>query len=330
MKAIIVTDKNRLALQDVPKPKNVSPGHLIIKMLTCEINSGDKLFIAGAFPRGIPASRHSIAGVSGVGIVIEIGEGVPDSYKGKNVSVYRSLRFSEDTIRTWSEYAHLHYLNCAIIPDSVKIKDYAGSLVNIITPYAFLKHAILEGHKGIICTAGNSATGKAMLGICLINKFPIISIVRNEKGEKELKSLGATNIIVQQNEDFEEQLKEISQQLNATAIFDGVGGKLLTDIIDKLPFNFTIYCYGFLGGETACSFSTKLLMRGITIKGFSNFRTQTVLDEKKLEAALNDITDIIQLPHFITQKRENFSFEQANEAIAFSSSEGKAVLVNYA
>jgi NADPH:quinone reductase-like Zn-dependent oxidoreductase len=329
MKAIIVADKNKLVLQDVPKPKKASPGHLLIKMLSCGINSGDRLFIAGAFPRGIPVSRHDIGGVSGVGTVIETGEGVPGNYKGKNVTVYRSLRFSEDTVGTWSEYAHLHYLNCAVIPGNVKTVANVGSLVNIITPYAFLQHAMSEGHKGIICTAGNAATGKAMLGICLANKFPIVSIVRNENAEKELRSLGATNILVQQDEDFDGQLKEISHQLNATAIFDGVGGKLLTRMIDKIPFNSTIYCYGFLDGETAFGFSTKLLMRGITIKGFSNFRTQTVLDEKKLAVALNAITDIITLPHFLTKTQKEFGFEEVNEAMAFSSSGGKGVLVNY-
>ena len=328
MKAIIVADKNKLVLKEVPTPQNVSPGYLIIKMKTCEINSGDKLFIAGAFPRGIPVSRHSIAGVSGVGAVVETGEGVPLHYKGKNVTVYRSLRAGEETVGTWSEYAHLHYLNCAIIPDAVKLDAFAASLVNIITPYAFLKHAMSEGHKGIVCTAGNSATGKSMLGICLINKFPIVSIVRSKKSELELKSLGANNILVQQDEDFGEKLNEITQELNITAIFDGVGGTLLTDIIEKLPFNSTIYSYGFLDGESAVSFSTKLLMRGITIKGFSNFRTQIVLDEKKLAAALDEISDFIHLPHFTSKTGRQFNFEEINEALAFSSSEGKAVLVN--
>jgi len=328
MNAIIVVDKNKLALQDVPKPKNASSGHLIIKMLACGINSGDKLFIAGAFPRGIPASRYAIAGVSGVGTVVETGKGVPGRYKGKNVTVYRSLKSSEDTVGTWSEYAHLHYLNCAILPDSVNIEAYSGSLVNIITAFAFLKQAMSDGHKAIISTAGNSATGMAMLGICLAYNFPVVSIVRSEKGEKELKSLGATNILVQQDADFKEQLKEISQRLNATAIFDGAGGKILTAMIEVIPFNSTIYSYGFLDGQTPFSFSTKLLMKGITIKGFSNFRTQTILGAKNLESALNDISSIIHMPHFKTKLGKKFNFEEANEALAFSSTEGKAALFN--
>ena len=175
MKIISLVAKNNVELKEVPKPEKAAPEHLIIKMRTCGINAGDKAFIGGAFPPGsIPVSRYDICGVSGVGTVIETGQGVPGAYKGKNVTVYRSLKFSENIIGTWSEYAQLHYLQCAILPDHANMEEYSGSLVNIITPYAFLKQIEQEGHKGIICTAGNSATGIAMLGICLANNFPLI------------------------------------------------------------------------------------------------------------------------------------------------------------
>ncbi|MFT4155596.1 hypothetical protein [Parafilimonas sp.] len=46
----------------------------------------------------------------------------------------------EEPVGTWSEYAHLHYLNYAILPDDVSMEAYSGSLVNLITPFTFLKH----------------------------------------------------------------------------------------------------------------------------------------------------------------------------------------------
>src|SRR5262245_26344850 len=115
MQAIVLNGINDLELKDVPQPEKAAAECLLIKMQASGVNSGDKLFIAGAFPRGIPSSKYNIAGVSGVGKVIETGPGVPDYYKGKNVTIYRSLKYSEETIGTWSEYAHLHYLNCAVL-----------------------------------------------------------------------------------------------------------------------------------------------------------------------------------------------------------------------
>lgn len=328
MKAICLTANNKVVIQDVPKPQKAENGHLLIKMQACGINAGDTAFIGGAFPKGsIPTSLYNICGVSGVGTVMEVGEGVPSTYKGKKVTIYRSLKFDENSVGTWCEIAHLPYQHCVILPDNVNVEDYSGSLVNIITPYSFLKQIIEEEHKGIICTAGNSATGIAMLGICIANNFPIISIVRTTDAKKELEKLGAKNIIVQTDNDFKQQLKELSHQQATTAIFDGVGGEILNRIVDVLPFNSTIYSYGYLGGKTPFSFHTSLLMKGITIKGFGNFRTKTVQNPQLLEKALIDISKIIEMPHFKTKTGEKFEFEVINEALSFSSTTGgKAVL----
>lgn len=329
MKAICLTSHNNVELQDVPRPEKAKQGHLLIKMEVCGINAGDIAFIGGAFPKGsIPVSRYDICGVSGVGTVIEVGEGVPSTYKGKNVTIYRSLKFGENIIGSWSEIAHLPYQHCVILPDHVNMEDYSGSLVNIITPYAFLKQITEEGHKGIVCTAGNSATGIAMLGICISNSFPIISIVRTKEGKKELEELGAKNIIIQSDNDFKLQLKELSQQLKTTAVFDGIGGEVLNQITDMLPLNSTIYCYGYLGGKTPLTLHTSILMKGITIKGFSNFRTQTIQNQLLLEKALIDISEIIFMPHFKTKAGKKFRFNEIHDALRFSSPTGEKALLS--
>jgi NADPH2:quinone reductase len=190
MKAIVLLD-GVLTVQNVERPQKAEPGHLLVKMKAAAINSGDKFFLKYPTPPGTVKSLYDIRGVSGVGEVLEVGEGVPVDYVSKNVTFYRQLKYSESVVGSWSEYAHIHYLDCAILPDSAESGEYTGSMVNIITPYAFLKQVADEGHQGIIATAGNSATGIALLGFCLTHNFPLISIVRNENGRKELEALGA-------------------------------------------------------------------------------------------------------------------------------------------
>jgi len=327
MKAIIL-EGNDVKLQDVPQPENPATGNLIIKMTACGINAGDLAFIGGAFPPGsIPVSQYHICGVSGVGTVLKIGEGVPEAYQGKNVTVYRSLKFDDHITGTWSEYAELPYLHCAIVPENLNLEDYSGSLVNIITPYAFLKQIVEEGHKGIIATAGNSATGISMLGICQAYNFPLILIARTEKDKIDLEQLGATNIVVQNDDDFKARLKELSQKLSATAIYDGVGGEIINKIIDILPLNSTIYAYGYLGGKTPLNFHSSILMKGITLKAFGNFRTKTVQDSNQLKDALAAISEIMHMPHFKTKIGRKFTLEEIKEALSYTSESGaKAML----
>lgn len=327
MKAIVIKGVNKIEVENITTPNACAPEHLLIKMQACAINSGDKLFISGAFPRGIPLSQYNIAGVSGVGKVIDAGKDVPAYYKDKNVAIYRSLKPSAETIGTWSEYAHLHYLNCAVIPQPANPEQYTGSLVNIITAYSFLQQAQQEGHKAIICTAGNSATGKAMLGLCLVNHVPVISIVRSEEGKQALEQMGAKNILVQNDSRYKQQLQQTAEQLGATVVFDGVGGETLSNIIDILPFNSSIYSYGFLDKETPFSFHTTTLMRGITIKGFSNYRTATVQDPIMLERALQYISSQIANPLFQTAVGKQFKPDAAQDALAYTKKNGKAILM---
>lgn len=330
MRAVCLTTKHGVELKKVPTPKKAEPGYLLIKMEACAINHGDKAFIGGAFPPGtIPVSLHDICGVSGAGKVIEVGDSVPHEYQGKNVAIYKSLKFSDRMVGTWSEYAHMHYHHCVILPDKVKLEEYSGSLVNSITPYAFLKQITDEGHKSIICTAGNSATGLAMLGVCLANNVPIISIVRNKEAKKSLEKLNATNILVQGELTFETQLEELSAKLNSTAVFDGVGGELISQIAKVLPRGSSIYAYGFLGGDSPLSIHTSvLLMKNLTIKSFGNFTSETVRNPEKLEKALNDLAEIINMPHFKTKVGKSFSLEDINDALHFTSNDGgKSILL---
>lgn len=131
---------------DVPLPERPADGHLIIQMESCEINPGDKFFLGRATPPSLGRSVHNIWGVSGIGKVGKIGAGVPDRYRDQKVIVYRSLNTAANLIGTWSEYSQLPYLSCAIVPKSVTVDP--SSLVNLITPYAFLKSALSEGHRG--------------------------------------------------------------------------------------------------------------------------------------------------------------------------------------
>ena len=116
-----------------------------------------------------------------------------------------------------------------------------------------------------------------MLGVCLANKVPLISIVRNEEAKKHLEEFDATNVLNQNDTDFDTQLEKLSIQFNATAVFDGVGGELISKVAKVLPFGSSIYAYGFLGGDKPlCIHTGVVLMKNLTIKGFGNFTSRLI------------------------------------------------------
>lgn len=329
MKAVTFTKADGIKINNVLNPDKAAPGHLLIKMQACAITQADKAVIAGIIPPGSgPESQYAICGGSGTGTVIEVGDGVPDTYKGRKVTVQRSLQNSDKLVGTWCPYAHLHYLQCAILPDNANMDSYSGSLVSAITPYSCLQQILEDGHTGIINTAATSPTGLGMLAFCQAYQIPTLSVARNEAGKQKLQSMGAVNIVVQNDEDFKEQLGKMARELSTTAVFDGVGGNLINELWDVLPNNSTIYSYGYLGGNTPYSIPGRLLMiKGLTLKGFANIRSKTVQDPQQLAKALIDISALIHMPHFETKIGEHFKLDDINKALQFVGEHGeKAIL----
>jgi NADPH:quinone reductase-like Zn-dependent oxidoreductase len=329
MKAICVKPNRELEVREIPKPSEPAPGHVLIDMDSSAINHGDKTFLASPTTMPLATSAHEVWGASGAGRVAAVGAGVPQIYAGKSVAVYRSLNRSPETIGLWCERAQAPYLSCVILPDTVRARDYSGSLVNVITAYAFLEQIREDGHKGVVVTAGASATGRALLALALRRQTPALFLVRSAAAQDELHRLGAEHTLVTTEDGFEGRFATLAERMGVTAIFDGVGGDLVTRLAPHAPANSTFYFYGFLGGAAPVSFASALFMwKNLTMKRFSNFESATVRDRDKLGAALSDLRGSIDDPLFTTRIGKEFPLEQVDEAMRFEPTPGaKAVLV---
>ncbi|MCX4162756.1 MULTISPECIES: Zn-dependent oxidoreductase [Paraburkholderia] len=330
MKAICVTPSRGLEVRDVPTPDQPAPGHVVIDMDASAINHGDKTFLRVPTAAGsVPVSgRHDVWGASGSGRIVALGAGVPEEYAGKQVAIYRALARSPENVGLWCEKAHMRHTSCLILPDHVRARDYCGSLVNVMTAYAFLEEIVEAGHKGVIVTAGNSATGHALAALARKRNVPAIFLVRTEAARDALRASGVEHVIVTR-EGFTDTLAALSTELGTTAVFDGVGGDLLGKIAPSLPMNSTIYFYGFLGGSAPASIQSALfMMKNLIMRRFSNYDSRTVKDQDKLVAALKTLAGVIDDPMFMTRIGKEFSYDQIDQAMAYESLDGsKAVLV---
>lgn len=326
MRAICRTSSFGVEQRQIPLPE-ATPDHVIVKVSACGINAGDRAWIAGNFPE-IPCSQYEVAGACAVGRVIDIGPGVPYSFLGSKVAVYRSLLASHDCVGAWCEFARMHQLACLLLPEQIDEIEYAGALVGNVTAQAFLQKIIRDGHRAVLCTAGTSATGLSLLGCCQAHQFPIISLTRSEAGVERLARLRAPLILNTSNSNFDMQLKILCEELGPTAVFDGVGGRLVGRVARVLPAGATIYCYGFLaGGETLDFPSSVLLINDITVTSFSILRPLE-RDAETLRRLLSGLSTIIGLPAFRRAPGKTFGFGDAAEALNWQSTDGsKAALV---
>lgn len=329
MKAVCVKPDRSLEVREIPTPNEPPAGHLLVEIDACAINHGDKTFLARNPPMTLASGPREVWGASGVGRVVAMGAGVPEAYAGRSVAIYRSLRPTPETIGLWCDRAQVHHLSCLILPDGVCARNYCGSLVNVITAYTFLRQATEEGSRGIIMTAGNSATGHALAAFAQRRGVPVIALVRSAPTREELERLGAEHVLVTADTDFDQRFAALAQRLEATAIFDGLGGDIVSRLAPLVPQNATFSFYGFLGGAVPISLPTVLFMaKNLVMKRFSNFDTATVKDPLRLGSALTELQEAIDDRRFQTRIGKEFRFDEIEEAMRYETAPGaKAVLV---
>ena len=280
-------------------------------------------------PMSLGPRSNDVWGASAAGRVVAVGEGVPDATLGSQVAIYRSLRPTVETVGLWCERAHVHHLCCLALPDHVSARDYSGSLVNVMTAYAFLRQAAEEGHGGIVATAGGSATGRALAALARRCGVAVIHLVRSTAAREALRGLGMEHVLATEDGDFDDAFATLARDLAATAVFDGLGGAIVGRLAALLPQDATFHFYGFLDGATPISMTTLPFMaRNLTMKRFSNFQSPTVRDPRALAEALADLRDCIEDPLFRTRIGETFPFDDIEAAMRHEAVPGaKAVLL---
>lgn len=203
------------------------------------------------------------------------------------------------------------------------MRDYNGSFANILTIYAFLEQAKGEGHRGVIVTAGSSATGLIAASLTRRQGVPAIFLARSAASRDKLASQGIENVLLTTEEDFQAQLEELATRLDATAVFDGVGGALLGRVVTALPEGGTAYVAGIMGASTPTVLSSMhIVAKNLTIKRYSVLETATLLDPEMLAVATREIETLVDDPLLVTKIGKEFSFDQIDDAMAYDSSAG--------
>jgi NADPH:quinone reductase len=266
---------------------------VLIKMHISPINPSDLAFLAGGY--GIKKPFPVVPGFEGSGTVVAAGKGIlPKMWMGKKVACAASPKLNG----CWAEYMVTSAASC--VPVSKKITMEQGSMmfVNPMTALAFFdvyENTPNPGKKlrGIINTAAASALGRMIIQLGKQKGIPVISVVRRADQVEMLKQAGAEFVVNSSDPEFENILKTLAHKLNATVLFDAVGGELSQQLLDAAPKGSTLYVYGRLS-ENPCEISLRdLIFTGNHIKGFwlTNWlhekgMLKTVLTIRKVQSLL--------------------------------------------
>jgi len=314
MKAVILSEggaKPQLATIPVPHP---GPGEVIVKMHASPINPSDLAFLEGGY--GIQKKYPAVPGFEGSGTVVAAGTGIlPKLWMGKKVACAASPIYDG----CWAEYMVTKAGMCVPISKNISVDQAAMMFVNPMTALAFFDvyknlPNPTKNLRGIINTASASALGRMIIKLGQKQGIPVISVVRREEQVEILKAEGAEYIVNSSEPDFEIKLKNLAYQLNATVIFDAVGGEMVQKLLNAAPKESNLFIYGRLSAD-ACEISPgELIFTGNQIQGFwltgwlhNKSFLQSILYTRKIQSLLGK--------ELGTTIHKQFPIEQITEAI---------------
>jgi len=230
MKAVRVTEYGGpevMSYEDVDMP---SPGDsdALVKVEASGINYIDTYQRSGLYQIPLPTTL----GLEAAGTVEEVGSGVTNFKAGDRVA-YTSVPGA------YAEYATVPEDKLVTIPDGVSFNEGAAAMLQGCTAHYLCKstYVVKEGDRCLIHAA---AGGVGLLLIQMVKNAGgfVIGTVSTEEKAVLAKEAGADEVILYSEQDFETEVKRIT---------DGAGVNVVYDSVGKATFEKSIDCLSKLG-----------------------------------------------------------------------------------
>lgn len=230
-----------LSINETPIP-NLKNDEVLIKTHASVCNPSDIAFIQGVY--NIVKPVPAIPGFEGAGEIIETGKDAKHLL-GKKVSAF----VQNDNYGTWSEKFVANKNDIIILNNDINMDQAACFTVNPFTAYGMYETVVLNDAKAIIQNASGGQVATFIRKMAQQDGREIIDIVRKPETANILISEGAKNVLVENDENFDQQLSELCNNLKPTIAFDAVGGPLSGKIYNSLDPHSDMIIYGGLSNK---------------------------------------------------------------------------------
>ncbi|HEY2335721.1 MAG TPA: zinc-binding alcohol dehydrogenase family protein [Solirubrobacterales bacterium] len=239
MKAAVIFENGGpdvLRYEDVPDPR-CPDGCVLLDVEAISIEGGDLLARAGSPP---PTTPH-VVGYLCAGTVIEVGAGVEAPAIGEKVVALNAdgshaEKRAVPAAMTW------------VVPEGLDPAAAACIPVAFGTAQECLFTAAdLEAGQSVLIHAGAGGVGMAAIQMAAQAGATVFSTASSDEKLDRLEPFGLEHGINYANENFVEQVRELTDGRGVDVVLDSVGGKNLVDSIDALAYRGTLVSVGVAG-----------------------------------------------------------------------------------
>jgi NADPH:quinone reductase len=226
MKAILVSETGgpeKLHLVDTPKPLPAA-GCALVKLAAIGVNFIDVYFRTGLYPSDAPVA----IGMEGAGTVEAVGAGVTEVAPGDRVA-YAMARGS------YAEYHAVAAKNLVKLPSAVSFEIAAASMLQGMTAH-YLTRSTYPLHAGETALIHAAAGGAGLMTVQMAKLCgaTVIGTVGSAAKIAIAKDAGADEVINYATQDFEAEVKRITNGRGVDVVYDSVGVATFTGSINSL------------------------------------------------------------------------------------------------
>ena len=227
------------------KPQKVAQGEIRLRIEAFALNWGDMDLMLDRYSFSFNNFPARI-GMEAAGIVDEIGDGVTGIDLGARYCTLPYFYFNKGAS---ADFVTIDARYVTPAPKNLSAVESASVWMQFMTAYyPIVELCKAAPGKHILVTAATSTAGNAALNIGANFGANMIATTRFEENRDYLLESGASHVIVSDNIELAETLRQMTDRHGIDAAFDPVGAGMIDRYSPALARDATIFFYGTLDG----------------------------------------------------------------------------------
>lgn len=232
---------------DRPKP---GPGQILVDVKVAGINFLDSYQRQGKTPVRAPF----VAGVEGVGVIVELGEGGDGLSVGQRVGWLAAQG-------SFAEFVAVDAAKAVPIPDDVDDETAAALLLQGIAAHYLATDAYpIQPGDPVLIHAAAGGVGQLLTQVAKIRGGVAIGTVSSQEKAEVARAAGADLVLFYDG--FAEEARKLTGGAGVAAVYDSVGAATFDGSLAALRVRGTLVAYGTSSGPTPALDLSRLMAGG--------------------------------------------------------------------
>ena len=267
-------DVLKLRSQSVPEP---DLDEVLMRVEAAGVNRPDIMQRKGLYPP--PPGATNVLGLEVSGTVVKKGKNVTEPEVGSQVCALLSCG-------GYAEYCLASASNCLPVPKKISLRHAAGIPETFFTVWAnVFARGQLKSGETMLVHGGSSGIGTTSIQLGKAFGATVYTTAGNQEKCEFCKKLGADAAINYNENDFESEIKILTENKGVDIILDMVGGSYFPKNINILAYQGRLLQIALMQGYKAEVDFRPLLMKRVTLTG-STLRPRSVKEKAELAQSL--------------------------------------------